>query len=659
MTASTIPPTRVGQPLAGGATTTSSDATVLPVAQQPANAQVQLTPNNEIRIQVAELKSQITSALSSLSIPANANAPKLDALAGPVVISRISDSQALVSSIKAHNVSVVLAATEKSQVLGELSRALSSVRALAVQMPVTVVSITPGQVTINAATLARPVTLPIPVNADIHPGPEKLTRHTQSGNWSLNSADLSTPLPQSTKASISKALTAHALKSPGLVFENLPPNTVKQLTTQLPKLTTSLAQPQVGLSFNGSQFSATTAVWQPSVKLLANTDIFKGLVPNAPTKVPALPELRIGPAALTERPPTLSVTDASLSAIPKTVLPSDAVLNSLPGNQTQHALLQQQIPQLARKLLADTGSTHQALSQLLGLLKGGSPSSPESADVLAKITTQLSDEALFSKPAIVPAASTDTAPAKPSPFVAQLQAIFAATTLPVTPTTLQSSAPPSNFVAALVSLLQISFGAKAMSRADSTAKVALQQNIANNSITSNTGPTGAALRAGFDVNSQDKQGQLTTALKTLLANHQATKLTNAEVRLQGQEQFYFILPFASQGRQAPEVLISRDSEDKSQKTKEDAQNKQWQLTMKLDIGEQGELLAKSKITHNTVSINLYTSTSALLTRVTDTLPFLLRKLESLGLEIEKSSVQRGKIPAHLAERPYQLFETKV
>ncbi|QPG05052.1 hypothetical protein IT774_13020 [Salinimonas marina] len=655
MTNSIIAPAITG--LSGSATAVSGEVPTIPVSQQPANAQLQLAPANQLQINVAAINAQLTGALATVSPPLTSSKLAADTLPGPGLISRIGDNQALVSSVKAHNVAVVLAATEKSQVLGELSRALSSVRAPVVHMPVTVVAAAANQITLNAATLARPITLSVPDPAAITTGSSTLMRHTQTGQWSLGEVDISSSMSPQAKTSLSKAVMAHSLKSPGLVFEHLPSNTVKQLSAQAPKLATSLAQPHVSVSFHGSQLNATTAVWQPVLKLTADLPVFKDLAPLATAKLPQLPELRVAVNLLTEQAGSQDAKAAMVNMPSNVGKAIETLAESLPADKTQLQQLQQQIPQLARKLLTDTGSTQQALSQLLGILKGVRPSSSDSADVLARITTQLSDEALFSKPSVPHSGNLEPSITKPSPLVAQLQSLFAATSLPVTPTTLPSSASPSNFVAALVSLLQISLGAKALTRADAGGRSALQQSIAASNA-SNTGPTASAIRAGFDVTSQDKQGQLLNTLKTLLANHQTTKLTNAEARLQGQEQFYFILPFTSQGRQAPEVLISRDAEDKSRTGTDETSDKQWQLTMKLDIGAQGELLAKSEINGHILSINLYTSTSTLLTQVSDTLPFLLRKLESLGLKIETSSVQRGKIPAHLADRPYQLFETK-
>ena len=78
--------------------------------------------------------------------------------------------------------------------------------------------------------------------------------------------------------------------------------------------------------------------------------------------------------------------------------------------------------------------------------------------------------------------------------------------------------------------------------------------------------------------------------------------------------------------------------------------------MKLSVGDAGELLAKTKINNDTIELRIYTSSDALLTSVIDTLPYLLRRLESQGLTVEHHSCQRGKIPKTMKDMPYQLFE---
>ena len=80
--------------------------------------------------------------------------------------------------------------------------------------------------------------------------------------------------------------------------------------------------------------------------------------------------------------------------------------------------------------------------------------------------------------------------------------------------------------------------------------------------------------------------------------------------------------------------------------------------MKLDIGDQGELLTKAKIRDEQLYLDIYSSNQALLEKVGVTLPFLLKRLTQLGLTVEEHKLQLGKIPDTLATRPYQILETQ-
>ena len=101
-----------------------------------------------------------------------------------------------------------------------------------------------------------------------------------------------------------------------------------------------------------------------------------------------------------------------------------------------------------------------------------------------------------------------------------------------------------------------------------------------------------------------------------------------------------------------------DERGSRQAESSDSKRKLWNVTMKLDVGDFGELLAKSRIDGDVIELDLYTSTDALLQRVADTLPLLKRRLTALGLEVAQSSFQRGKIPSTLQNRPYHIFETQ-
>jgi hypothetical protein len=251
-----------------------------------------------------------------------------------------------------------------------------------------------------------------------------------------------------------------------------------------------------------------------------------------------------------------------------------------------------------------------------------------------------------------------TSPQLP-PLVQEIKQLLMAPAMISTPAQVISPPTTPGFLSGLVTLLQITLAARATKQTNIN-----QQIIADNqeTLTTKTSPTKVTsnLSSRFlnDLNSLDNQHNLLRQIKALLANHQQAKVTNAEQALQGQDSFYYALPSIDANRQPAEILIKRQlNKDKEKKAISD-NHAQWQLTMKLDVGNLGQLLAKTKFANNSIDLDLYTSSPALLEKVANTLPFLLKRLHHLGLDIGHSQFQMGKIPMTLADKPYQLLETR-
>ena len=175
----------------------------------------------------------------------------------------------------------------------------------------------------------------------------------------------------------------------------------------------------------------------------------------------------------------------------------------------------------------------------------------------------------------------------------------------------------------------------------------------------NMGVTTQPSRVSQDMNQLDGRQQLLSQLKTLLSSHQQNKIANVDSRIQGQDSFYYILPSLSQHQSPPELLIKRELGGQDNKHAKAGQRSLWNITMKLDIGDSGQVLAKSKIDKSTITLDLYASNDEVLRRIGDTLPYLHNRLTSLGLVVENTSYQRGHIPESLSSRPHQIFETRV
>ena len=245
-------------------------------------------------------------------------------------------------------------------------------------------------------------------------------------------------------------------------------------------------------------------------------------------------------------------------------------------------------------------------------------------------------------------------------LASRIQSMLLSPALLATPTTLNSPIAASNFVQGLVALLQVSLAGRALQRQPSLkAQIDLPDSIISRTLGATTNTQGATSRVAQDFANLDSRTNILNNLKTLLANHQQHKVSQVESRIQGQDNFYYILPSVSQHTAAPELLIQREPDHHGAKGKEKGKQSLWHVTMKLDIGEIGEVLAKSKIKGDTITLDLYASNQTIVARIGDTLPYLKQRLAELGLEVASSSFQQGSIPTTLSTRPHSIFETRV
>ena len=245
-------------------------------------------------------------------------------------------------------------------------------------------------------------------------------------------------------------------------------------------------------------------------------------------------------------------------------------------------------------------------------------------------------------------------------LASRIQSMLLSPALLTTPTTLNSPIAASNFVQGLVALLQVSLAGRALQRQPNLkTQMDLPDSIISRTLGATTNTQGPTSRVAQDFANLDSRTNIINNLKTLLANHQQHKVSQVESRIQGQDNFYYILPSVSQHTTAPELLIQREPDQHSGKDKEKGKQSLWHVTMKLDIGEIGEVLAKSKIKGDAISLDLYASNKAIVARIGDTLPYLKQRLTELGLEVTSSSFQQGSIPTTLSTRPHSIFETRV
>ena len=241
----------------------------------------------------------------------------------------------------------------------------------------------------------------------------------------------------------------------------------------------------------------------------------------------------------------------------------------------------------------------------------------------------------------------------------RLQQLISTQALVTTPINLTSPVSSSSFVQGMVALVQLALAGRAMQRQPSLkTQIDAPDSIVSKTL-SNMGVSTQPSRVIQDMNQLDGRQQLLSQLKTLLSSHQQSKVASVDSRIQGQDSFYYVLPSLSQHHSPPELLIKRDPGAQKHKHTQTGQRSLWNITMKLDIGDSGQVLAKSKIDKDTITLDLYASNDEVLRRIGDTLPYLHKRLSSLGLAVENTSYQRGHIPETLNTRPHQIFETRV
>jgi hypothetical protein len=219
-------------------------------------------------------------------------------------------------------------------------------------------------------------------------------------------------------------------------------------------------------------------------------------------------------------------------------------------------------------------------------------------------------------------------------------------------------APSQGLMSGLVTLLQMSLSAR-LARSQSKRSEHITSTL--NNVLNNTGHVkpDVSIKALNDMSQLERKHQLMKEIGRLLSGHQTNKLSNAEQMIQGQETFYYNLPSALGGSfKDIELLIKREDNNKEAPSSDEQSNKMWQLTMKLAVGKIGEILTKAKLRENTLEIHFYASNEAVKIQVMNYLPLLLRKLDSLGIEVSKSDCQLGKIPDTLRQRPNHVFQAK-
>jgi hypothetical protein len=217
----------------------------------------------------------------------------------------------------------------------------------------------------------------------------------------------------------------------------------------------------------------------------------------------------------------------------------------------------------------------------------------------------------------------------------------------------------SGLVNGLVTLLQLSLGARLSKQRPQLTEHLSQSLSAIFARSTDTKPKISA-KGLNDFSQVEQKHQILKELGRVLSSHQANKIGNADQLHQGQESFYYQLPTLFNGvfKQA-ELLIKREPHSQQQKNDKEFGSAYWHLTLKLTIGDIGQLLSKVKLRADSAELNFYASNNETKHQVMNYLPLLTRRLSSLGIEVSHTQCQLGKIPDSLNEQSYHAFQAKV
>jgi hypothetical protein len=222
-------------------------------------------------------------------------------------------------------------------------------------------------------------------------------------------------------------------------------------------------------------------------------------------------------------------------------------------------------------------------------------------------------------------------------------------------------APPASqgLLGGLVALIQISLASRLL-RNQPGQQERLSQVLGPIITGATKGPAPPQAARGLaDFFQLEQKHQLLREIGRLLSGHQASKLGNAEQAIQGQDSFYYTLPSAFGDKVKDiELLIRREQQSSEKKSADATQAKSWHLTMKLSVGEVGELLTKARLRPDHLEVDFYASNEETRNQVLNFLPLFNKRLQELGIEVAKSQCQLGKIPETLQQRPYHVFEAK-
>ena len=123
------------------------------------------------------------------------------------------------------------------------------------------------------------------------------------------------------------------------------------------------------------------------------------------------------------------------------------------------------------------------------------------------------------------------------------------------------------------------------------------------------------------------------------------------------QQIFLTLPI--QNQQLSDFCQIAISQQEEEQEKGKGKSVAWQLSMKFDLKQLGQLLAISKLSGSSLSLQLYTDTSMLKLLAEKYLPLLKDRCKAQGIDIKEAHCQLGKIPDSLMPKTTSLLAIRV
>jgi len=157
---------------------------------------------------------------------------------------------------------------------------------------------------------------------------------------------------------------------------------------------------------------------------------------------------------------------------------------------------------------------------------------------------------------------------------------------------------------------------------------------------------------------QTQSSQLLKQLSSQSSSMQHAQLSTLEQQSKDPlQQIFLTLPI--QNQQVSDFCQIAITQQEEEQEKGKGKSVAWQLSMKFDLKQLGQLLAISKLSGTSLSLQLYTDTSMLKLLAEKYLPLLKDRCKAQGIDVKEAHCQLGKIPDSLMPKTTSLLAIRV